>query len=167
MRRGYSIGIFAGLSILVFGIGLSGCASVSSTSQYYISETMKTYPPKADDVPISILGKPPKEPHTVIGRLAFATDLGWPFLRKSMIYNARENGADAVVLNSLKTRREEFFTDIPPQMDWIPVRNYVRGGREGRERTYTSWIPIFRPGYVRRTVMEISAIDSEMIVLKK
>jgi len=159
--------MIAGIAVGAFFLGLTGCASVSSTSQYYLSETTTTYPPKEKDVVIPILNQPPKERYTVIGRLTFATDLGWPFLRKSMIYNARENGADAVILKSLKTRREEFFTDVPPQVDWIPVENYVSCRNNDGGRTYTNWIPIFQPGYVRRSVVEISAIDSEMIVLKK
>lgn len=167
MGKGNSIGILAGIALFVLGWGLAGCASVSSTSQYYLSATTKIYPPKDKEAVIPILNQRPKEPYKVIGRLTFATDLGWSFLRKSMIYNARINGADAVILESLKTRREEFFTDVPPQTDWIPVQNYVRNRNNDDVRTYTSWVPIFRPGYVRRNVVEISAIDSEMIVLKK
>lgn len=167
MRKEKSIGIIAGLSFCALIAGLTGCASVSSTSQYYFSETTRVYPPKEKDAVIPILNQPPKQSHTVIGRLAFSTDLGWPFLRKSMIYNARVNGADAVILKSLKTQRNEFFTNVPPQVDWIPVQNYVQCRNNNRVQSYTNWIPIFQPGYVRRDVVEISTIDSEMIVLKK
>jgi hypothetical protein len=146
--------------------GLSGCASVKSTAAYYMPYTAKYYPPKPRDTPIPILGRAPKEPYTAIGKLAFETDLGWNFLRKSMIYNAQANGADAVILKKTNTRRQTSLVNVPPRMDYVPVTNSYRD-RCGRWQTYTNWIPIFQPGYVMPVTDTIMGIDSEMIVLKK
>ena len=146
--------------------GFSGCASVKSTAQYYMPYTAKYFPPKTKDTPIPILGRAPREPYTAIGKLAFETDLGWNFLRKSMIYNAQMNGADAVILKKTNSRKETSLVNVPPRMDYIPSTSYYRD-RCGRLQAYTNWIPIFQPGYVMPVTDTIMGIDSEMIVLIK
>ena len=89
----------------------------------------RVYPAKPADAAIPILAKFPSGPYTAIGRLAFASDRGWPFLRKSMVYNARVHGADAVVLRSAHHATREFlFEQIPPQVDWVPT-----GSRRGQQ----------------------------------
>ncbi len=82
---------------------LSGCATVNSTAACYTSYGSRVYPAKPAAAVIPILTKFPSSPSTVIGRLAFESDRGWLFLRKSMVYNARVRGADAVVLKSATT----------------------------------------------------------------
>ena len=146
--------------------GLSGCASVKSTAAYYMPYTAKYYPPKAKDTPIPILGRAPKEAYTAIGKLAFETDQGWNFLRKSMIYNAQMNGADAVVLKKTSSRKQTALVTVPPRMEYVPYTNSYRD-RCGRWQTYTNWVPIFQPGYVYPVTDTIMGIDSEMIVLKR
>jgi hypothetical protein len=79
---------FAGIFVL-----LSGCASVKSTAIYYSS--IQDYPAKPLDAAIPILTRPPAKPYKVTGRIAFESDRGRNFLRKSMIYNAQIHGADA------------------------------------------------------------------------
>lgn len=152
-------------AFLVLGC-LAGCASVEDTAVYYESYTPKVYPPKPPETPIPILGKVPKERHTVIGGLKFESDQGWKFMRKAMIYNAQVNGADAVVLKASNERREVTLVEVPPQTDWVPVTNWYRD-RCGDVREYTNWVPVFRPGYVQPVVQEITGIDAKMIVLKK
>ena len=169
MRRIYS-------NLLTFCLlaGFSGCASVSSTSQFYFPVTTDVYPPKAKETAIPILGKAPDRPYKVIGRLAFRSDLGWKFMRASMIYNARMNGADAVILKSSNSKEQVNFTEVPPRTEWVAVPGPVvavnSGGKKcGNKQTYVSYpnyIPVFRPGYVQRWVQTIIGIDSEMIVLK-
>lgn len=153
------------VAVLALG-GFSGCASVKSTAAYYMPYTAKYYPPKTKDTPIPILGRAPKEPYTAIGKLAFETDLGWNFLRKSMIYNAQMNGADAVILKKTNSRQQTSLVNVPPKVDYIPSVAYYRD-RCGRLQTYTNWIPIFQPGYTMPVVDTIMGIDSEMIVLKR
>ena len=164
MSLRFSTAIFAaGRAALVLGL-LAGCASVKSTAMYYTPYTAKLYPPKPPEAPIPILGKAPPERYTTIGRLAFETDQGWNFLRKSMVYNAQANGADAVVLKKVNSRQQLYLTEVPPQTDWVPVTNYYQKCRDGETYSYTNWVPFFRPGYVREDVAEITAIDSEMIM---
>ncbi len=162
-----STAIFAGLRAVLAMSLLAGCASVQSTAVYYTPYTAKYYPPKPPEAVIPILGKVPPERHTVIGRLAFETDQGWNFLRKSMIYNAQINGADAVILKKVNSRQQLYLTEVPPQTDWVPMTNYYQKCRNGQIQSYTNWVPFFRPGYTQQNVSEITAIDSEMIVLKK
>jgi hypothetical protein len=166
MPFGNSTAIFTALAALAVAVLLPGCASVASTSQYYMPYTAKYYPPKAAKTYIPILGKFPPERHAVIGRLRFETDQGWGFLRKSMIYNAQMNGADAVVLKTVNTREQTSLIEVPPQVDWVPNTYYYRD-RKGRQYSQTNWVPFFQPGYVRPVVSTITGIDSEMIVFKR
>jgi hypothetical protein len=145
---------------------LSGCASVKDTARFYVAYTPRVYPPKPPDTPIPILGRMPKKPHTVIGGLKFESDQGWNFMRRSMIYNAQVNGADAVVLKDTSERRQLALLEVPPQTEWVPVSNWYRN-RKGQVCGGTTWVPIFRPGYVQPYLQEITGIDAKMIVLKK
>lgn len=145
---------------------LGGCASVKETARYYVSYTEEVLPPKSPDAPIPILGKAPEKPHKVIGALKFESDQGWNFLRKSMIYNAQANGADAVVLKATSQRRQISLVQVPPQMDWVPVSNWYRD-KKGHVYGGTSYVPFFRPGYVQPFWQEITGIDARMVVFKK
>lgn len=166
---------FFNLLLLALLAGASGCASVSSTSKFYFPVTTDVYPPKSKDTPIPILGKAPDRRHKVIGRLSFRSDLGWKFMRDSMTYNARANGADAVILKKAESKDQVNFTEVPPRTDWIAVPGQVvavsnGGGKKHCNKqtyvTYPNYIPVYRPGYVRRWVQTIIGIDAEMIVLK-
>jgi hypothetical protein len=152
-------------AFLALGL-LTGCASVKGTAMYYVAYTPKVYPPKPSDAPIPILGKAPSEKHTVIGGLKFESDQGWNFMRRSMIYNAQANGADAVVLKATSQRQQMSLLQVPPQMDWIPVSNWYRD-KKGNVWGGTSYVPFYRPGYVQPYIDEITGIDAQMIVLKK
>lgn len=160
----------ASLLALILGLGaLAGCASVSSTAVYYTPSTVKIYPPKLKNAPIPILDKAPPERFVKIGRLAFESDQGWPFMRESILYNARQNGADAAILKKVSTRKQVYFNEVPPQVDWVPVSNYYQYCRNGRRNGgwNTTYVPYFRPGYIQRFEDRIIAIDADMIVLKK
>jgi len=169
--------IYSNLLLLVFAAGLSGCVSVSSTSQFYFPVTTDVYPPKSKDIAIPILGKAPDQSYKVIGRLAFRSDLGWKFMRDSMIYNARANGADAVILKKADSKDQVNFTQVPPRMEWIPMPGPViavnnGGGKKncGNNQTYVSYptyMPVYQPGYTRRWVQTIIGIEAEMIVMKR
>ena len=167
MKRLYST--FLLLALLA---GLSGCASVSSTSQFYFPVTTDVYPPNPKNPPIVILGKAPDRHYKVIGRLAFRSDLGWKFLRESMVYNARVNGADAVILKKSDSKDRLNYTQVPPRTEWIPVPGpvvAVNNGKNGKNQTYVSYpsyIPVFHPGYVQPWIQTIIGIEAEMIVFK-
>jgi len=165
----------AGLLALA-AFGFAGCASVSSTAQFYFPTTTDTRAPKPKDWPVPILGRAPDKPYRVIGRLAFQSDLGWKFLRESMLYNARANGADAVILKNSSTKERVNYSEVPPRVDWVSMPGPVvavnnGGGKKGcgggtSYVAYPYYMPIYQPGYVRRWVQTITAIDSEMIVLR-
>jgi hypothetical protein len=139
---------------------LSGCASVKSTAVFY--KSIRNYPAKPPDTPIPILTEPPGRAYEVIGRLAFKSDRGWGFLRKSMIYNAQIRGADAVVLKTANTRREVSVQRVPSRVDWFSI---YRRDKDGNIRS--NLVPYVRPGYTQRRTSEITAIDAEMIVFER
>jgi hypothetical protein len=139
---------------------LAGCASVESTAIYYTS--IRDYPAKPPYAPITILIEPPDRPYKVIGRLAFESDEGWNFLRKSVVYNAQMRGADAVLLRTARTRREVSVQYAPPKVERYPAYRRSKHGK-----IYTRWVPYLRPGYQVRWAKEITAIDAEMIVFEK
>ncbi len=154
------------MALALGAVGLiSGCASVKSTEQFYIPYTMKAYPPKPPDAVIPIVGKPPKEGYTPIGRLAFQSYNGWNFMRKSMIYNAQIHGADAVLLRDASSNTQTSYVQVPPQFNYVPVTGTYC--KNGKSYTYTNYVPVFQPGYVQPYSSTITAIDAEMIVLKK
>ena len=141
-------------------VSLAGCASAESTAVY--DKALRDFPAKRPDAQIPILTNRPKRPFKVIGRLAFESDQGWNFLRKSMIYNAQIHGADAVWLKGSNTRREVTFQHVPPRMDWYPVSR-----RDKHGKIDTRWAPYLRPESPRRWVSDLIAIDVRMIVFKK
>ncbi len=144
-------------------LALGGCASVEGTAIYYTPTTLNFYPPKPKDWPVPILGKAPNESYQTIGRLAFQSDLGFRFMRRAIEYNARVNGADAVILKDVAGRREVFLTRVPPRVDWVP---FYGGGPYGYYGPgFVRYYPIWQPGYVQANEALITSIDAEMIVV--
>ncbi len=162
LHRAFLAGGF-GFLILIF----TGCASVSSTSMYYFPSTTTIYPPKPKDAPIPILGKSPDRPYKSIGKLTFSTTRGWPFLRDSILYNARANGADAAILRDTNSQQQTRLVAVPPRFNYIPVPGPVYRNKKGEVYYGTTYIPDFQPGYVFPTTWTLTSIDAEMIVFKK
>jgi len=148
-------------------LGLTGCASVGSTSIYYFPSTTNLYPPKPKNAPIPILGKSPDRPYKSIGNLTFSSTRGWPFLRDSILYNARVNGADAAILRETNSRQQTRLVTVPPRFNYIPVPGPVYRNKKGEVYYGTTYIPDFQPGYVFPSTWTITSIDAEMIVFKK
>ncbi len=143
----------------------SGCASVSSTAVFYQPTTPVIYPPKAKDAVIPIMNAAPKFPFYEIGRIAFQTQLGYPFIQKAMIYNAQRVGADAVIIKDYKNWSVPSWYSVPPTIGFIPV-GYGWGGCGG------GWygggvVPVAYPGYAGVTYQNFSGIDARMIVFKR
>lgn len=151
----------------LFSLALVGCASVSSTSMYYFPSTTTVYPPKPKDAVIPILGKSPDRPYKSIGRLTFASTRGWPFLRDSILYNARVNGADAAILRDTNSQQQTRLVTVPPRFNYIPVPGPVYRNKKGQVYYGTTYIPDFQPGYVFPSTWTITSIDAEMVVFKK
>jgi hypothetical protein len=155
-------------------LGLSGCATVESTAVYYTPYTLDQYPPKPKDAFVPILGKAPERSHETIGRLAFSSSNGMKFMRRSMEYNARMQGADAVILNNVDSDTQVFLSQVPSGWDYVPYTAYAPYqvvGKKGKVYTkyssYTDWQPVFTPGYLSQQSVTTTAIDAEMIVFKK
>ncbi|MEO8206318.1 MAG: hypothetical protein ABI615_09055 [Chthoniobacterales bacterium] len=162
--------ISRGILVFLVGVSLMGCASVQSTSEYYIPNTTKVYPPKPKDAPIPILGEFPKEPYEIIGRLSFPSFRNFGFLRRSMEYNARKAGADAVVLRGVKSQVLNGAYYVPPTVEYVPVVNYYNNnncGKKGnRSGSYVTTYPYFRPGYTVPYQNVMTTIDAQMILFK-
>jgi hypothetical protein len=169
--RKNSIRIAFGLFAIV---GISGCASVESTAIYYTAYTIDQYPPKPKDTFIPVIGNAPDRPFKKIGRLAFSSTLGYRFMRRSIDYNARIHGADAVILKEVDEQTQVYLTEVPPNWNYIPYTSYVPytvrgygGGCYTEFAPYTNWQPIFQPGYISEESVTTTAIDAEMIVFKR
>jgi hypothetical protein len=152
---------------LLGAAAFSGCETPASTAIFYLPYTTHFYPPKPRDAVIPILGRAPDRPHEVIGRLAFSTGRGWRFLRESILYNARANGADAVILRETTSRRQLEIVTVPPRFTWIPLPGPVYRTKKGTCYGGTQWIPDFRPGYTYPATWMLTGIDAEMIVFKR
>ncbi len=152
---------------LLGAAAFSGCETPASTAIFYLPYTTHFYPPKPRDAVIPILGRAPDRPHEVIGRLAFSTGRGWRFLRESILYNARANGADAVILRETTSRRQLEIVTVPPRFTWIPLPGPVYRTKKGTCYGGTQWIPDFRPGYTSPATWMLTGIDAEMIVFKR
>lgn len=167
--------IYSNLLVISLLAILSGCASVSSTSQFYFPSTTEVYPAKPKDFPIPILGKAPDKPYKGIGNLTFRSNLGWKFMRESMLYNARVNGADAVILKKTDSKNQVNVAQVPPHMEYVQMPGQIIAVKNGGKKcngnqTYVSppyYMPVYQPGYTRSWVETIIGIDAEMIVLKK
>jgi len=144
---------------------LSGCASVSSTAVFYTPTTNVVYPPKPGEWVIPVMAKPPDRPYAEIGRFAFQSDLGYPFMMKALEYNARRAGADAVILGSSKTWSVPFGYTVPATVGWIPAWGGWYGGRCG------GWygggaVPVVYPGYSGVSYDTFTGIEARMIVFR-
>jgi len=149
---------------------LPGCMTVRSTAAYYLPTTQEIFAPKPKDAPIPILAKPPQIPYRVIGKLAFSAPVDFAFMRKSMEYNARANGADAVLLKDANSRQDTRVAEVPPRWDYEPVTTYVNrqcGRGQSSYQPVTTYVPVFRPGYLQRYEVVITGIDAEMLKFKK
>lgn len=164
MRRKNSTALVLSAAF-AFLLALGGCVSPKSTAVYYAPTTAKWYPPKPKNADIPIFSKPPSRPHSTIGRLAFETAHGWNFVEKSILYNARANGADAAVVKEVKTWRKTYVTSVPPQTDWVPMTSYYYAC--GVARPVVTYVPVFRPGYLREWNEDMMWFEAEMIVFRQ
>ncbi len=141
---------------------LSACASVKSTMVFYTPTTAVFYPPKDKSQIIPILNSPPVRSYKEIGRFAFQSDLGYPFIMKAVEYNARQAGADAVYVKDSKSWFVPYYYNVPPTVTWIPV-----GGGCGGWYGGGGVVPITYPGYSGVSYRNFIGIDARMIVFKQ
>lgn len=146
---------------LICIVMLTGCETVSSTSQFYRPFTTETYPPKPKDHPIPILGAQPKRKFTVLGRLAFSAGNGYGYMIRAIEYNARKVGADAAIMLDSNSSAEQYTYTVPGYTTYQPVTTYSTGhananyygtggygyGSAYGSGTSTTYVPQYHPGY--------------------
>ncbi len=153
---------FLAVALMLFP---AACASVKSTAVFYQPTTSTFYPPKDKHAVIPVIGERPVRPYTEIGRFAFQSDLGYPFMMKAIEYNARQAGADAVYIKDSKSWTLPYAYTVPTTVNWVPVGGWYGGGCGG-------WygggaVPIVSPGYTGVSYQSFMGIDARMIVFKQ
>ena len=154
-------------------LALVGCAPLSETTVFYTPVSDRYYPPKTKKEEIPVMSRAPAWPHRVIGRFAMQSDRGSEFVHKAMLYNARLQGADAVVVRKLGSELRQNYNYIPPGWESIPQSNVIYQQVKNADgqwvtvpQVYTVMVPVFRPG---RTVVDESQwtdVAAEMVVRK-
>lgn len=157
--------------VILVAVAAAGCAPLSETAVFYTPVSDRSYPPKTKKEEVPVLSEPPGWPHRVIGRFAMQSDRGARFVNKAMLYNARLQGADAVVVRKQGSELRQNFNYIPPGWESIPQSNVIYQQVKNSEgqwvtvpQVYTVMVPVFRPG---RTVVDESQwtdVSAEMVV---
>ena len=151
--------------ITTVALFLTGCASVSSTAVFYSPTATVFYTPKDPHTVIPILNAPPRFPYTEIGKFAFQSGLGYPFIQRAIEYNAQRAGADAVIIKDYKTWSVPSYYTVPPVYGWIPVGGWYGGGCGG---WYAGGaVPFSYPGYTGVSYQTFAGVDARMIVFKR
>lgn len=150
---------------------LAGCAPLSETTIFYTPVSDRYYPPKDKKADIPVLTEPPSWPHRAIGRFAMQSDRGYRFVHKAMLYNARLQGADAVIIRKLVQDVRQTYNYIPPGWDSIPQSNVFYQQVQNSQgqwvtvpQVYTTYVPVFRPGRTVVSDAEWADVNAEMVV---
>ncbi len=154
-------------------LALAGCETVPSTASYYRARPGADYPPKPKNAVIPILHGSPKRSHKVIGSLRIKTSKDWEFAKESMLFNARGNGADAVIVRGVSnwtdtatfefpaTTKEEWRTgDDPSQKSQKKDKKDDKGNSTGH------WETVHVPASTEVSTTHWLEFYSEMIVYK-
>ena len=113
---------------------------------------------------IPIMSGKPTRPYTEIGRFAFQSDLGYPFMMKAIEYNARQAGADAVYIKDSRSWTVPYAYSVPTTVSWVPVGGWYGGGCGGWYGGAVA--PITYPGYTGVSYHGFTGMDARMIVFK-
>lgn len=170
--------------VLPFLAGLSGCAMVSSSTQFYRPTTTEIFPEKPKDYKVPILAAPPKQKYEVIGRLSFSAGHGYGYMNKAIEYNARKAGADAVIMLDSSSSAQQYTYTVPGYTTTQPVTTYSSGSAYGTSNYYgsggygygsasaygsstsTTYVPVYQQGYTGVGTVVRHSIDAAMIVYK-
>ena len=150
---------------------ITGCAPLSETTVFYTPVSDRYYPPKDKKADIPVLSEPPSWPHRVIGRFAMQSDCGYRFVHKAILYNARLQGADAVIIRKLVQDVRQTYNYIPPGWDSIPQSNVFYQQVQNSQgqwvtvpQVYTTYVPVFRPGRTVVSDAEWADVNADMVV---
>jgi hypothetical protein len=148
-----------------------GCVPLSETTVFYTPASDRVYPPKGKREPVPVLSEPPAWPHQVIGRFALQSDRGYPFVSKALLYNARLQGADAVVVRKVGFDVRQTVNQIPASWESIPQSNVMyqrvqnaQGQWETVPQVYTAYVPVFRPERTVVSEKQWTDVTAEMVV---
>lgn len=86
-------------------------------------------------------------------------------MQRALLYNARQSGADAVIIKNYQSWWVPSWYTVPPVYGWLPVGGWYGGGCGG------GWyaggaIPYAYPGYTGVTYQNFTGIDARMIIFK-
>jgi len=150
---------------------LAGCANLEQTTVFYTPSSPDYYPPWPKKAQIPLLGEPPPWRSRVIGKFDMETDRGAKFAREALLFNARRQGADAVVMRYLNYDVRRNYNYIPPSWENIPITNYYNQWVENKKgqwvnvpQAYTTFMPIFRPGRVVVDDVMWTHVRADMVV---
>ena len=157
--------------LLLACLGLAGCANLQETAVFYTPVSPQYYPPLEKKAFVPILSQSPPWRSRVIGNFDMETDRGPKFAREALLFNARRQGADAVVMRGLKYDVRRTYNYIPPSWTSYPVTNYYnqwvqnnKGKWVNQPQTYTTFIPIYRPGGVVVDDVMWTHVRADMVV---
>ena len=162
MKRGF---------LLLACLGLGGCANLEQTTVFYTPVSPQYYLPLDKKAFVPILAQAPPWRSRVIGNFDMETDRGAKFAREAVLFNARRQGADAVVVRGLKYDVRRTYNYIPPSWTSYPVTNYYnqwvqnnKGKWVNQPQAYTTFIPIYRPGGVVADDVMWTHVRADMVV---
>ena len=152
-------------------LAAAGCAPLSETTVFYTPAADRVYPPKGKREPVPLLSESPSWPHQVIGRFAMQSDRGYPFVSKALLYNARLQGADAVVVRKVGFDVRQVVNQIPASWENVPQSNVMyqrvqnnQGQWETVPQVYTTYVPLFRPERTVVSEKQWTDVTAEMVV---
>jgi len=152
------------IAFLVAALALCACSPVRETTAYFRPTTLERFEPLPRNAEIPILANvPPGTKYKVIGEFHFQSTRNWPFFVKSMAYNARRNGANAVIIRDSWAQSFRDVVVVPPQTDWVPVTTFHHTSTRGSTSARTIWVPEFRPGYSFPVLRTLSGVQAEMV----
>ena len=150
---------------------LAGCSGLRETTVFYTPVADRYYAPKEKKAEIPVLSQPPGWSHRVIGRFAMQSDRGYRFVHQAILYNARLQGADAVIIRKLAQDVRQIHNYIPPGWESVPQSNVYyqqvqndQGQWVTVPQVYTTYVPVFRPGRTVVSESEWADVTAEMVV---
>ena len=157
--------------LLAACLGFCGCANLEQTTVFYTPISPDYYPPLDKKTPVPILAQPPPWRSRVIGNFDMESDRGPKFAREALLFNARRQGADAIVMRDLNYDVRRTYNYIPPSWDSVPVTNYYnqwgqnnKGKWVNQPQSYTTFVPIYRPGGVQVNDVMWTRVRADMVV---
>lgn len=154
------------LSVLFISCLLAACASVADSEQFYRPVTLQKFDPKPKGYKAPILAGRPKEKYDVIGIMNFSSRYTYKFMIECLEHNARESGADAVILTSSNSSTSQESYHVSGYTTTHPITTYSQGSAYGHANYYgsngyygtanataygsstsTTYVPVYHEGY--------------------